>query len=138
MFTLAALLDWATSHSIDLDNCRINVNPSKVTATFQQGENTAKNLRALKRALGKLEPKGYAPYVRLEGQARIEGQSPFELKVSIEGAFECEYTCKPARPGAGRIMNELSGGAIPETFTEDELKRAIADNEQADELLNVR
>lgn len=90
---LTALLDWAESHGIDLDQATLSPKWHKIY--FYHDNETAHNMRTVKRAVGGFRTEGKPPYVTLE--ATVE-YGDHKIKVVYEGGLKCEIThhCKPA------------------------------------------
>ncbi len=141
---LNALADWAKVRQVDLANCTVNTGvwrtdysgeadehgkypiTLKETPTISiqvtMGAVPAENLRAFKRVFGKMAPGGSPPYVRLTGSEEFifEAQT-IEIEVTILGAFECEYTCKPQV--SPKLVAELSDSdALAYGFTESNFR----------------
>ena len=145
---LIVLFEWADSHEVELDNVSLVLATSEtmyvdqwdseldknvktlvpretllITGSFDFATQSPENLRRIKRAFGgALAPRGYAPYVRLEG--KVEMLPGLVFKATLNGAYECEYTCRAAaHPG---LVSELSDGKLGEAMREDEIKAALS------------
>lgn len=98
---LSLMLDWADSNGIELDNAQLNPRWRKIY--FYHENETAQNMRTVKRAVGGFKTEGRPPYLTLEAKVEHAGAI---ISVQYEGAMQCNvsYNCTAAKFADGTSM----------------------------------